>query len=261
MKKWLIRIVIAVVILLVVGIVAAGLFLDKGIKKGVEVYGPQLTKVSIKLESASVLLFSGAGKIKGLEVGNPEGYTAPTAIKLDSASLSLKPGSLLSDKVVIKSIVIESPDIYIAGMPQKNNLTKILDNLEESTGGGKDVTATKENGKPAKKLQVDEFILTGVKVTYAPPGFSGQTFQIKVPDIKFTDLGTGADGITAAELSKRALSEVINRIGPILVQELSKLGKIDLDAAKESATKAVGDAAGKAGETLKGGLDSLLKKK
>lgn len=261
MKKWLIRIVIAVVIVLVVGIIAVGLFLDKGIKKGVETYGPQLTKVSVKLESASVLLFSGAGKIKGLEVGNPEGYSAPTSIKLDSASLSLKPGSLLSDKVVIKSIVVESPDIYIAGMPNKNNLTKILDNLEEATGGGKDVTATKENGKPAKKLQVDEFVLTGVKVTYAPPGFSGQTFSIKVPDIKFTDLGTGPDGITAAELSKRAISEIVKEVGPILVQELGKLGKVDLEGAKESATKAVGDAAGKASETLKGVTDGIFKKK
>jgi uncharacterized protein involved in outer membrane biogenesis len=258
MKKWLIRIVIAVVILLVVALVAVGMFLDKGIKKGIETYGPGLTKVSIKLDSVSLSLLNGGGKVKGLEIGNPEGYSAPTAIKLDNASLSLKPASLLSDKIVIKSIVVESPDIYIAGTPTKNNLTKIMDNIDEATGGGsKDATATKPNGKPAKKLQVDEFVLTGLKVTYAPPGFSGQTFPLKVPDIKMTDLGTGPDGITAGDLTKRVITELQSQIGHIAEQEVGKLGKQVLTNATESATKA----AGEAGKAAKGALDNLLKKK
>jgi len=256
MKKWLVRIVIAVVILLIVAVVAVGLFLDSGIKKGVERFGPELTKVSIKLDSVSLSLLSGGGKIKGLEVGNPEGYSAPTAIKLDSASPSLKPGSLLSDKIVIKSIVVEAPDIYIAGTPTKNNLTKILDNIEAATGGGKDATATTTSGKPAKKLQVDEFVLTGLKVNYSPPGFSGQVFPLKVPDIKFTDLGTGPDGITAGELTKRVVSELTSRIGPIAAQELSKFGKQALDTATGSATNVVGEA----GKTLKGVTDIFKKK-
>ena len=256
MKKWLVRIVGGLCTLFVLGLVAVGLFLDRGIKKGVETYGPELTKVSIKLDSVSLSLLSGGGQIKGLEVGNPEGYSAPTSIKLTSASLSLKPGSLLSDKIVIKSIVVEAPDIYIAGKPTKNNLTKILDNMESATSGGKDATATKANGKPAKKLEVDEFVLTGLKVNYAPPGFSGQVFPLKVPDIKFTDLGTGPDGITPAELSKRVIDELISRIGPIAAQELSKFGKQALDTATGSATNVVGEA----GKTLKGVTDIFKKK-
>lgn len=262
MKKWLIRIVIAVVILLVVGLLAVGLFLDKGIKTGVETYGPQLTKVSIKLDSVSVSLLNGGGKVKGLEVGNPEGYTAPTSIKLGNAGLSLKPASLLSDKIVIKSIVVESPDIYIAGTPSKNNLTKILDNIDEATGGGsgsggsKDPTATKPSGKPAKKLEVDEFVLTGLKVTYAPPGFGGQTFALKVPDIKMTDLGTGPDGITAGDLTKRVIKELTSQIETVAAKEIGNLGKQALSGATGSATNVVG----KAGETLKGVTDMFKKK-
>jgi uncharacterized protein involved in outer membrane biogenesis len=256
MKKWLIRIVLAAVILLVVVLVAVGLFLDRGIKKGVETFGPELTKVSIKLDSVSLSLLSGGGKVKGLEVGNPEGYTAPTAIKLGSASLSLQPSSLLSDKIVIKSIVVEAPEITIIGTPTKNNLTKILDNVESATGGGKDATATKANGQPAKKLQVDEFVLTGMKVNYSPPGFSGQVFPLKVPDIKFNNLGTGPDGITAGELTKRVITELTSQIGPIAAQEISKFGKQVLDTTTGEATKAVGEA----GKTLKGVTDIFKKK-
>jgi len=262
MKKWLIRIVVVLVILVIVAVVAVGVFLDKGIKKGVETYGPQLTKVSVKLDAVAVSILGGAGKVKGLEIGNPEGYTAPTSIKMGSASLSLKPGSLLSDKIVIKSIVVESPEIYVTGTPKNNNLTKILDNIDAATGGSgsggsKDPTATKPSGKPAKKLEVDEFVLTGLKVTYAPPGFSGQTFTLPVPDIKMTDLGTGPDGITAGDLSKRVIRELTTQIERIAVQEAGKFGKEMLGNASGAATNAVG----KAGEALKGVTDGLFKKK
>ena len=256
MKKWLIRIIVAVVILLVIAGVAVGLFLDKAVKKGVETYGPELTKVSIKLDSVGLSVLSGSGSVKGLEVGNPEGYTAPTAIKLGTASVAVSPGSLMKDKIVVKHIRIESAEITIIGTPTKNNLTKILDNVEAAMGGGKDATATKPNGQPAKKLQVDEFVLSGMKVNYSPPGFSGQVFPLKVPDIKFTDLGTGPDGITAGELTKRVITELTSKIGPIAAQEVSKFGKQMLDTTTGEANKAVGDA----GKTLKGVTDIFKKK-
>lgn len=258
MKKWLIRIVLAVVILLVIGVVAVGLFLDSGIKKGVETFGPQLTKVSIKLDSVSISMLSGSGKIKGLEVGNPEGYSAPTAIKLDSASLALEPKSVLSDKIVIKSIVVQAPEITIVGTPTKNNLTKILENVEAATGG-KDTNApatSSGSSKPAKKLEVDEFVLTGLKVNYSPPGFSGQVFPLKVPDIRLTNLGTGPEGITPADLTKRVISELLGQIGPVATQEIGKFGKQVLD----TGTGAVNKAAGEAGKTLKGVTDIFKKK-
>jgi hypothetical protein len=256
MKKWLVRIVVVLVVLVVVAVVGVGLFLDRGIKKGVETFGPELTKVSIKLDSVSLSLLSGGGKVKGLEVGNPEGYTAPTAIKLSSASLVLLPKSLLTDKIIIKSVVVEAPEITIIGTPTKNNLTKILDNIEAATGGGKDATATKADGKPAKKLEVDEFVLTGLKVNYSPPGFSGQVFPLKVPDIKLTNLGTGPDGITAGDLTKRVITELTSKIGPIAAQEISKFGKQVLDTATGEANKAVGEA----GKSLKGVTDIFKKK-
>lgn len=252
MKKWIIRIVVAVVILLVLTVVGVGLFLDKAVKKGVETVGPQLTKTTITLDSMKLSIIGGAGSIKGLSVGNPEGYTAPTSITLEKGSLAVSPGSLLSDKIVVKSVRIESAEIYIAGTPTKNNLTKILDNVEEATGGGKDATATTPSGKPAKKLQVDEFVMTGLKVTYAPPGFSGQTFPLKVPDIKLTNLGTGSDGITAADLTKRVISELTAQIGPVAAQEVGKFGKQVLETGTTNLNKAA--------EQLKGVTDIFKKK-
>src|SRR4051794_693185 len=115
MKKFLIGIV-ALVVVVVIGTVAGlALFLDSAIKRRVETLGPQLTKVDVKLDGVSVSLLSGSGKITGLVVGNPAGYQTPHAIRVDAASLALTPSSIFSDKVIIKSIHVESPTIYYEG--------------------------------------------------------------------------------------------------------------------------------------------------
>jgi hypothetical protein len=258
MKKWLIRIGLAVVVLLIVVVVALGLFLDKAVKKGVETIGPELTKVSIKLDSVGLSVLSGSGSIRGLEVGNPEGYSAPTAMKLGSASLAVSPGSLLSDKIVIKSIRVDAPELNIEGSPTKNNLTKILENVEAATGssgGGGAAKPAQGESKPAKKLQVDEFVLKGAKVNYTVPGIK-TTVPIVLPDITLTGLGAGPEGITPAELTKLVMSKVTVELVPHLTQAASKLGKEAVGAAGDTANKAVGEA----GKAVKGVTDIFKKK-
>src|ERR1035437_10029823 len=100
MKKLIIRLLIALVVVVILAVLAVGLLLDGAVKRGVETFGPKLTKVDIKLQSVSLSLLSGAGTIKGLLVGNPEGFKTPSAIRVGEATLALKPGSLLSDKIV-----------------------------------------------------------------------------------------------------------------------------------------------------------------
>jgi hypothetical protein len=237
MKKWIIRIAIVLVALVILALVAVGMFLDQAVKKGVETVGPQLTKVSIKLDSVGISILTGSGKVKGLEVGNPEGYKAASAMKLGSASVAVSPGSLMADKIVIKHIRVEAPEINIEGSPTKNNLTKILDNVQAATGGsGTETQPTTEEGANLK-LQVDEFVLTGAKVNYTIPGVG--TFPLVLPDIKMTNLGTGPDGITAGDLTERVLSELTVELIPVLTKAASDAGKKLLDGSSGDVNKTV----------------------
>jgi hypothetical protein len=208
MKKVIIRIGIALVIILVVAVVVVGLSLDGIVKRGVETVGPKLTKVDIKLNKVSLSILSGSGKIDGLVVGNPEGFKTPQAISVGSATLALQPGSLLSDKIVIKSIKVDAPEITLETGLGGNNLKKILANLDEATGGGSDTSAAAKpkEEKPGKKLEVDDFLITGAKLSFNVTGLGGMSKTI--PDIHLTDMGTGADGITTAELTKKVLTAV-----------------------------------------------------
>ena len=131
MKKNLLRIAIVLVVLMVVAVVVMGSMLNKALITGVETAGPMITKVDVELADADLSLLSGTGDLHGLRLGNPEGYSMPSAIEVGSASLSIKPASLLADKLVIRHIRLESPVITFEGGLKGNNLNDIVKNVRE----------------------------------------------------------------------------------------------------------------------------------
>ncbi len=209
MKKIIIRIGIGLVVLLIAALVVVSLSLGGIVKRGVETFGPKFTKVSVKLDKVGLSLLSGSGKIDGLVVGNPEGFTTPQAISVGSASLALSPASLLTGKIVIKSIKMEAPEITLETGTEGSNLKRILANVNETTGGGgsdANAAAKPKDTGPGKKLEVDDFLITGAKLHLSITGLGSST--VPLPAIHLTDLGTGEAGITAAELTKRILTAI-----------------------------------------------------
>jgi hypothetical protein len=160
---------------------------------------------------------------------------------------------LLSDKVVIKHIHVESPEITFEGGIGENNLNKILDNLNAAAGGSEKPADAKAAG-PSKKLQVDDFLIKGAKANISLTGMGGKSIPVVLPDIHLTNLGTGPDGITAAELSKQVMREIVSAAVQAASSDAVK------NAAK-AATDAVKDVGTKATDALKGATDLFKKKK
>jgi hypothetical protein len=259
MKKILVSICVLIIALIVVAVLAVHFFLDGAVKKGVETVGSKMTRVDVKLDGVHISLLSGAGKITGLVVGNPDGFKTPHAISVGTAALALKPGSLLADKIVISSINVDSPEITIEGLPN-NNLKKIQSNLNETTSsngpGGSNTVAgatPKEEKKANKKLEVDDFQITNAKLSVS---ISGVEKSLTLPTIHFSNLGTGPDGITAAELTKK----VIDAIEDAAEKEVaSNYGDLAKDAAA-NLTKGLGkDVSGSLTNVTKS-IGNLLKK-
>ncbi len=245
MKKFIVRLFFVLVILLILAVVAVGLFLDSAVKSGVETIGPMVTKVDVKLQSVSLHLLSGSGKIQGLVVGNPEGYKTPSAINVGAASLALSPASLLSDKIVIKSISVHAPEITFETDLKGNNLSKIESNLEAATGGGEKQPAQSPEAKPSKKLQVDDFEITGGRIHVSVTALGGKSATVPLPPIHLTDLGKGPEGITGAELTKVVLKTIISSASKQAAGAIADLEKGAVYMAKDiagSATNSVGKA-------------------
>ena len=260
MKKWIIRILLLAVILGIAAVVAIGLSLDSAIKRGVEYYGPQVTKVDVKLAGVSLSIFSGSGSIKGLIIGNPEGYTSPHAISVGSSSVKIVPGSVLSDKVVVKSIRVEAPEVTLEVGPGGSNLQRIQANL--SSGASKPTpTEPPVEKKPGKKLQVDEVVVTGGKVTLAASMLGGKLSEAPLPEIRLTDLGGGPEGITASDLGARVLAAVMDGAIKVSGDALAKAGQEAIDNAAKGASNAVNKAASDAADKAAKGISDFLNKK
>src|SRR5437763_831593 len=122
MKKIIVRVVLALVILLIVVVAVCWVFLGSIVTKGVNTVGPTVTKTDVRLGSASVSILSGGATLSDLFVGNPEGYKTESAIKAGKISVSLKPMSIFGDKIIVRSVNVKSPDITVEGGITKNNL-------------------------------------------------------------------------------------------------------------------------------------------
>ena len=234
-KKILVGLGVGVVVVIVFGVIVVGFFLGNVVKLGMETIGPKVTQTTLTVSSVHIGILTGSAGVNDLVLGNPDGYKSTNAISVGKTAVSVSPFSVLSDKIVIKSVEVRSPEINFEGNPLgANNLKKIMDNVNAFTGGAAAAPATNapaEAGtkKPAKKLEVDDFLITGATVH-----FNGATLPL--PDIHLTDLGKGPDGITAGDLIKKVMGEIttgtlkavagsLGDAGKAIGGEASKLGK------------------------------------
>lgn len=267
-KKILLGSGIGLLAIIVIVVIVVGFFLGDVVKKGMETIGPKITQTTFTVGAVHVGILTGSGGVDNLVLGNPDEYQAksPIAISVGKAAVSLAPGSLLSDKIVIKSVEVRAPEISFDGNPfGANNLQKIMDNVNAFTGGAAakpaDTNAPAQPAtKPAgKKLEVDDFLITGAKVhanVIGIPGVAIKEITVPLPDIHFSNLGTGPDGITAGDLTQKILGEITVATVKAVGDAATQLGK---DAA-EAATGAVKDAGKNLGTKLGKNLGGLFGK-
>ena len=247
-KKILLITGVALLVLIVVAVIVVGLFLGNIVKMGVNTVGPKITRTTLTVDAVNVSMLTGSATIKNLVLGNPEGFKAPNAVSVGLVAVSASPMSVLSDKIVVKSIRVESPEITFEGNPfGANNLKKIQDNVNAAAASLQSPSTnqpaqTAASAKPGKKLEVDEFIITGGRIHFG----TGPTLPL--PDIHLTDLGKGPDGITPADLIKQVLGEVVTGTVKAVGSSVANIGK--------DAGKAVGGGVNK----ITTGIGGLFKK-
>jgi hypothetical protein len=256
LKKILLSIGIGLVALIVITVIVVSFFLGFIVKTGIETVGPKIIQVPIKVDSVSLSALTGSAKIKGLVIGNPEGYKTPQAISVGSAAVGVNLLSVLSDKIVVRSVRIEALEITFEGNPfGKNNLRKIMDNVNAVAKGGaaSSTNAPAQAGKkPARKYEVDDFLITGAKVH---AGMGGKEMTLPLPLIHLTDLGKGNDGLTATDLTRHVLDAIttatLNAVGSAFTDIGKSAGKLGKETGKtigegaNKITKGIGNLFGK----------------
>lgn len=255
MKSTLVKVIVGLLLIAVIAAIGLFLSLNSIVKNGVTAFGPEVIKAPIQLDGVSISAFSGAGEIRGLVVGNPEGFKTPNAVKLGTASLQVKPMSLLGDKIHVQSIKADAAEITFEGSLSGSNLGKIQENVDAYVAALLG-PADKSKKSAGKKLQVDEIIISNAKINLSMTILGGKSATVPLPEIKLNNLGQGADGVTPAEVIKVVVKEIMTKTTAAVGDFLSGAGKALTDAAKN-----VGGAAADAAKSVTKGIGDLFKKK
>ena len=235
-KQIFCTILILILVLIIVAIAMVALNLDAIVKKGVETVGPQITKVSVKLDEVHIGLLTSSIKIKGLVVGNPDGYRAPDAINASTIAVGGDPFSIMSDKIVVRSIKVEAPEITFEGGLSGNNLSKIMDNVNGTPQTGLVITNSVKQPKSSKKIEVDDLLITGAKVHAIVTDAGGKEITLTLPDIHLTDLGKGNNGLTPTELTRAVLKAIISATVKAVTGELTHLSDKGAELLKDNSS-------------------------
>ncbi|MBI4657353.1 MAG: AsmA family protein [Verrucomicrobia bacterium] len=256
MKKIILSGAIIFLVAVVLAAVVVSFFPGRAVKKTLEVVGPEVAKVDFRLKEVNLSVWSGKGELRGLVVGNPEGFKTRSAINLGSVSLALKPSSLLSEKIIIRSIHVHAPEVTFEGGLRGSNLSKVLDNIEAATNG-QEVRTEGTDEKAGRKIQVDELVITGGRINLSMTALQGKSAPVPLPDIHLTGLGKGPDGITARELLKHFLKTMLQKTVSTVGGALGDITKGLSETAKDAAKTTLENA----GKATKGVLDLLKRKK
>lgn len=259
--------VFAVVLVLLVAVVVISI--DAIAKQGVERGATYALQVPTSLGSADVGLMSGSFSMNDLEVKNPEGFKAPHFLKMNDAGVNVSLATLAEDTVELPELTITGIDMYLVKEGGKANYQVIMDNLKRFETEDKQPDAPSKEGKKfvIRKIQINDVM---VHAEVLPIGGSGQTVDVEVPEIVLTNIGSGGQSVSMAELVNIIIKSVFAtalNLGDALpgdiaeglqggLSQLGSLGEMGVGVAAEIGGEVVG-VAGDAAEALKdvaGGL-------
>jgi hypothetical protein len=215
MKKWLLigaGLIIAVIGIAVFYIVSS---LDSLVVAGVEKFGSEITQTRVRLKEAKITLTSGQGTLRGLSVGNPEGFKTDTSIQLGEISVEIDTGTITQNPVVIKKIVIDSPEITYEMGEKGSNIDAIQRNVDTYmakwgiTPGklGKQTPAKGDEGE-ARKLIIQNLYVRNGKVNISASFLGGKKLGAPLPDIHLKDIGKAKGGASPGEIAGEIISSI-----------------------------------------------------
>ena len=106
------KVLAVLVVVVLVLVVVVMLYLGPIIKTAAEKLGPQVLGVPVTVQKVSVSVFGGSFGLKGVRVGNPEGYSTDPAFALGELRVAVRLASLPGKgPIEVKEVTILAPEV------------------------------------------------------------------------------------------------------------------------------------------------------
>lgn len=253
MFRFIGKLLLAILILLIIAIVAIYFYLGSVVKWGVEKYVPPITGTKVTVGSVNISLLKGTFNIKNLVIGNPNGFNSEKAISVGRIYVKMDVKSLTKPTIVIPEILIDQPQAGIEATTRQGlNLIALKKNVDRYLAeSAQNATTQKTTDKKEaeKKVVIGSLNITNSSVKMFA---FNQDMTVPLPNISKKNIGK-----SSSRTISQSIAEVLN---VFTIDAVRNYAKAIENASKEVASKTV-DAtknAVKAGsDGIKKGVNSL----
>jgi hypothetical protein len=266
--KSILGVFVVILVLLIVGVVAIGLFADSAVKAGIETAGSKALNVKVSVDKVDLSIIGGSLGFSDLVIGNPPGYQHDNLLQLNEANIKVDTRSLLTDKVRINEIRMDGMNLVLEQKGISNNLNEIIKSIPHSS---------KTEAEPTgKKLNIDNLEISNVvvNVKLLPVPGKVDTVTLKLSPIKMTDLGSD-DKLDIATLTSKILLAIAGGVAEqgagVLPKDMVNTMTSTMGKVVDMGIDIIGDGTGTGQEAIKGtedigkgiteGLKGILKPK
>lgn len=205
------------------------------VRRAGETFGPQLLGVPVQIEHVDVKTWRGRAVLRGVAIGNPEGFETPQMFELGELRIVLSLTTLLTDTVHIHELSIRDPRVTYELRGRQSNIGVLLDGLEKSAGEAEET--------PARKIIVDRFLFEGGRLGFSTILTGGRAVTVPLPTIELQDLGKRSGGLAGVELALQITRSIATSIASGVVEASGQLVGSGAELLKQAAS---------------GGTDALL---
>ena len=240
------KIVLWVIVIVVVGLVAAYFGRNWLVKKAIEEGGEYALGVKTTVSSVNLGIGGGRLEIHDFDVHNPEGFQGKNILSIKSADLAVETGSIFGNEVKVDSLVLDGLKVDLEQIDNKGNFTEILDHIKKL-----DLTSSSDNQQRfiIKRLAIRNVSAEASLVLLGKKQFAG---SYELADVTLTDVG-GDKGATVARLTAVVLQSVLTRsIGAAKRKLPGGFGTAIENEAKDNLQKLESDAKDKIKDLGKG---------
>ncbi len=189
--------------------------LDGIVKGALENIGSELLGVPVTVASVEIELKTGSGRISGLTIANPAGFSKENAFQMDVIKLGINLRSLKKQPLIINELSIVQPVVRLeAKADTSSNLQTLLDNIHKNSAKA-DKKAADEQGDseatPAgepRRIAFGKLVISGVTVHADVAGQKPQT--VVIPDISRENVGKDK-GLTPGKIGELILGDIITK--------------------------------------------------
>ncbi len=195
------------------------------IEATVEKVGSEVTGTNVELGGVDISLTEGKGSLNQFKLENPEGFSPNDAFKFEKVSVTLDLETIFSDPVIVKEVLIVSPDITYEIGDQGNNFDALIASTKENAAAKKtssqesEAEAADSSEKETPNIIIKRVILDDGSVAVRIPTLSDERVEVKLPKVILKDIG-GKDkkGATPDVIAEEMMTQLSEHVAKFATQ-------------------------------------------